>query len=169
MLSPVDQVRRSCDPHLGPGERRPAHRPVERREGPVDPLREQDHVLVLGTEEDPVPLERAEVGRRRQGRRRAMPRHGYVGKVEPAVERGDPRILNPELLSLCLRAEREARNFPHRPPVPAADDPQVRDEGEPDQPVGLAPDHPWIDRIQLRFGNPVDRQSSQPGPTAAAR
>ena len=75
---------------------------MQRREGPADPLREQDHVLVLGAEDDPVPLERAEVGRGRQGRRRAVPRHGHVGEVEPAVERGDPRVLDAELLDLRL-------------------------------------------------------------------
>ena len=163
MRPPVDQVRRPRDPHLRPGEGRAADRPVERREGPADLLREQDHVLVLRAEDDPVPLERAEVGRGRQGRRRAVPRHGHVGEIEPAPQRGDPRVLDAVLLHLRLRTERDARDLPHGPPVPAADDPEVRGEGEPDEPVGLAPDHPRIDRRPARRRAPSRSSSPRSG------
>ena len=35
-------------------------------------------------------------------------------------------------------------------------------------PSALQPDHPWIDRVQLRVGNPVDRQSASRVPPRQA-
>ncbi len=139
-------------------------------EAPPDRLREEDHILVLGTEDDPVPLKRAEVDRGRPASRRgAMPRHGHIREVEAAVQRGDPRVFDSELLELRLRAERDVGDFPGPRPSPQRTTLQVRDEREPDQAVRLVHDDSRIDRDQFGVGNPVDRQFAGRVSTSAGR
>lgn len=84
------------------------------------------------------------------------------------MQRRDPRVFDPEFLELRPGTEGYVRDLPHGPPVAAADDTQVRDEGEPDQAIGLAPDHPRIDRIQLLLGHPVDHRAEDGVPARQA-
>src|SRR4029079_17393990 len=98
----------------------------------ADLLREQDHVLILGTEDDAVPVEVAEVRGTGEGRYRAVPRDGYIGEVEPAFERRNPRVLDAKLFPLRVRSKRDPRDFPHGPAVAATNHTQMRDEREAD-------------------------------------
>ena len=98
--APMDQIGRPRDPHLGPAERRRRVGAMRRHILPVDSLGEEHDVLVFGTEDHPVAIEAAEVGRRGQRGCRAMARDRDVGEVKPAVDRRDPWVLDAEFLQL---------------------------------------------------------------------
>ena len=119
--APMDQVRRPCDPHLGAAKRRRRVGTMKRDILAIDSLGEQNHVFVLGTENHPVPIEAAEIGRRGQGGRRAMARDGDIGEKKPAVDRRDPRVFDSEFFQARCRARNRTsdtcvteRPSPHR-------------------------------------------------------
>ena len=169
MPAPADQVGRPRHPHLGPAERRRRVRAVQRHELSPDFLREQHDVLVLGAEDDPVPLKVAEVGRRGQRRRRAMARDGDIREVIPAVQRRDPRVLDAEFLHLRVGQEPCFRRFLDGSPVAAPDDPQVRDERQPHEAVRLALHHARVEHLDGVVREPVDRQALAGRPTRRGR
>ena len=109
--APVDQVGRPRDPHLGAAERRRRVGSMKRDVLAIDSLREQDHVLVFRTENDPVAIEVAEIGRRGQRGRRAMARDRDISEEKPAVDRRDPRVFDSKFFQARVGQEPDVGDF----------------------------------------------------------
>ncbi len=117
----------------------------------------------------PCRVEVAEVGRRGQCRRRPMARDRDIGEVIPIAERRDPRVLDPELLHRRIGQERDGRHLLDRPAIAAPHHPQVRDERQPHQAVGLALHDPRIEHLDRIIGQPVDRRTFAGHPSRRGR
>ncbi len=89
---------------------------------PIDSLGEQNHVLVFGTENHPVPIEAAEIGRRGQCGRRAMARDGDIREIKPAVDRRDPRIFDTEFFEARIGQETYVGHLRYRASIAATHD-----------------------------------------------
>ena len=125
----------------------PWHRAVQRDVASADLLREDRDVAVRGRKDDPVPLERLEVLRRRQ--RRRDPELGYGGVVRPigTVYKGDARIFDAERLVGGGRNERGGRFDVEVDAVRRSRHAKVRDRRQPGATSG--DDDAWIAQVDV--------------------
>ena len=167
--APMKQIGRASQPHFRPGEPGRAARSMQRDVLAVDPLRKQYDILVVRPENHAVARERAEVFGTRQGRGDSMPRHGHVRNIETAVQRRDPRVLDPELFERRLGNQNRPVKVDGVQAVETAYYFQIRSERQPRQSIRLAAHHARVDELQFVVGHPIDRDAAACFPARQTR
>ena len=88
-----------------------------------------------------------------------MTRYRDVREVISSIYGSDSRVFDAVLFDFERGTELDISDFTDRPAFAAADDPKVRRKGQPDEPVGLALDHPRVDGLVIVGGDPVDHEA----------
>ena len=160
MAAPLEEIVGERDPDPEDPAERLRHRPGERDVLPPDPFGEDDHVLVVGKEDDAASLERAEVLGGRETRGYPPPGDRHVGDLEDPVQEGAPRVLHAVLLDVDVRRDGGSLVHGELHAVGAPRDAQVAhlrevvgvalvDHPEDARPVAVA-DRAWVAEVEPR-------------------
>src|SRR5215468_3243159 len=119
-------------------------------------LRKQNYVFVFRIKKNAVPFESLEIPRRSERGRCSVPGDGDVGKIKTVVNAADARVFDAKLFIFISGEKSRTVARINRSPIAAADDSQMRNEGQSNQTIAFSVYHADIDRGELVIGFPID-------------